>query len=127
MVDRLLPEGGANPANLKGVPGTLRVVEGDIGDEKLLAPLMADAEFLFNLAGRTSHADSMSDPLSDLDANVVSQLRLWKRLGARTRQFGSFLPARAKFPSRTNATCAIRFPPLRPSGRAGRLSGLMQK
>ena len=28
------------------------------------------------LAGRTSHADSMSDPLSDLDANVVSQLHL---------------------------------------------------
>ena len=76
MVDRLLPEGGANPANLKDVPGTLRVFEGDIGDEDLLAPLVAEAEFLFNLAGRTSHADSMSDPLSDLDANVVSQLHL---------------------------------------------------
>ena len=76
VVDRLLPEGGSNPANLKDVPGTLRVFEGDIGDEGLLAPLVAEAEFLFNLAGRTSHADSMSDPLSDLDANVVSQLHL---------------------------------------------------
>ena len=76
VVDRLLPEGGANPANLKDVPGALRVFEGDIGDEGLLAPLVAEAEFLFNLAGRTSHADSMSDPLSDLDANVVSQLHL---------------------------------------------------
>ena len=28
------------------------------------------------MAGRTRHADSMSDPLSDLDANAVSQLHL---------------------------------------------------
>jgi UDP-glucose 4-epimerase len=76
VVDRLLPEGGANPVNLKDLPGTLRVVEGDIGDEGLLSPLLAGAEFLFNLAGRTSHADSMSDPLSDLNANVMAQLRL---------------------------------------------------
>jgi UDP-glucose 4-epimerase len=76
VVDRLLPHGGANPANLKGVPGTLRVVEGDICDKQLIAPLVAGSEFLFNLAARTGHADSMIDPFSDLDANVVSQLRL---------------------------------------------------
>jgi UDP-glucose 4-epimerase len=76
VVDRLLPHGGANPANLKDVPGTLRVVEGDICDKQLIAPLVAESEFLFNLAARTGHADSMSDPLSDLDANVVAQLHL---------------------------------------------------
>jgi UDP-glucose 4-epimerase len=76
VVDCLLPEGGANPANLKNVPGKFQVVEADIRDEPLIAPLVANAEFLFNLAARTGHADSMSDPLCDLNANVVSQLHL---------------------------------------------------
>ena len=76
VVDCLLPDSGANPTNLQEIPGKVRVVEGDIGDQGLLAPLVAKAEFFFNLAGRTSHADSMSDPLNDLHANVVSQLHL---------------------------------------------------
>jgi len=85
VVDRLLPEGGANRRNLKDVPGTLHMVEGDVGDEHLIAPLVAETEFLFNLAARTSHTDSMSDPLGDLDANVVSQLHLLETIKRENR------------------------------------------
>jgi UDP-glucose 4-epimerase len=85
VVDRLLPEGGANPANFKDVPGTFHMVEGNVGDEHLMAPLIARTEFLFNLAARTSHTDSMSDPLGDLDANVASQLHLLEMIRRENR------------------------------------------
>jgi UDP-glucose 4-epimerase len=35
-----------------------------------------DKEFLFNLAGQTSHLDSMSDPATDLDINCRAQLSI---------------------------------------------------
>jgi len=71
-VDRFLAEGGANRRNLDGSP--VRLVEADIGERERMLPLLADRAVVFNLAGRTGHLDSMSDPLGDLAANAESQL-----------------------------------------------------
>lgn len=71
-VDRFLPEGGANRANLEG--SAVRLIEADIGERDRMAPLLADRAVVFNLAGRTGHLDSMSDPSGDLAANAESQL-----------------------------------------------------
>jgi dTDP-glucose 4,6-dehydratase/UDP-glucose 4-epimerase len=38
--------------------------------------LVQDKDFLFNLAGQTSHLDSMADPHSDLDINAKAQLSI---------------------------------------------------
>ncbi|HET9149362.1 MAG TPA: NAD-dependent epimerase/dehydratase family protein, partial [Alphaproteobacteria bacterium] len=71
-VDNFIAEGGANRANLAGVAA--RMVEADIADTNVMAPLLADCAVVFNLAGRTGHLDSMTDPLGDLAANARSQL-----------------------------------------------------
>lgn len=76
VVDSYLPEGGAHDANLAEIEQRLAIKRGDIGDRALMTPLIAETDALFNLAGRTSHMDSMSDPLGDLAANVTAQLGL---------------------------------------------------
>src|SRR5262249_341884 len=38
--------------------------------------LIADKDYLFNLAGQVSHLDSMQDPFTDLDINCRSQLAI---------------------------------------------------
>ena len=43
-------------------------------DSERLAPLVRDAELLFNLVGQTSHLDSMREPLQDLEHNCATQL-----------------------------------------------------
>jgi UDP-glucose 4-epimerase len=58
--------------NLEGV--AVHLVEADIADTNLMAPLLADCAVVFNLAGRTGHLDSMTDPLGDLAANARSQV-----------------------------------------------------
>ena len=37
---------------------------------------MQSQDFLFNLAGQTSHLDSMTDPQTDLDINASAQLSI---------------------------------------------------
>jgi UDP-glucose 4-epimerase len=82
-VDDFLPEGGANPFNLDGLGEGCTLVRGDIGDVRLMTPLIERADAIFNLAGRTGHMDSMSDPLGDLAANVTAQLGLLELVRAR--------------------------------------------
>lgn len=76
VIDNYLPEGGAQDANLADIGQRLTIVRGDIGDRGLMRPLMGACDALFNLAGRTGHMDSMTDPLGDLQANVTAQLGL---------------------------------------------------
>ncbi|MFN4282546.1 MAG: NAD-dependent epimerase/dehydratase family protein [Alphaproteobacteria bacterium] len=82
-VDNFLPEGGANPFNLAGLGTGFALARGDIGDAALMTPLIERADAIFNLAGRTGHMDSMSDPLGDLAANVTAQLGLLEICRAR--------------------------------------------
>ena len=48
----------------------------DVRDQHSLQELLRGAEILYNLAGQTSHMDSMTDPFTDLDINAKAQLSL---------------------------------------------------
>ena len=48
----------------------------DVRDEHSLRYLVRNQDYLFNLAGQTSHLDSMLDPYSDLEINCRSQLSI---------------------------------------------------
>ncbi len=72
-LDAMLPEGGANPANLEGA-GVL-LVRGDIRDTEL-ASLCQGTEVLFNMAAQTSHMGGQRDPVADIAINAVAQVRL---------------------------------------------------
>ena len=45
-------------------------------DPFAMAYLLQDKDYLFNLAGQTSHLDSMIDPQKDLDINASAQLSI---------------------------------------------------
>jgi len=48
----------------------------DVRDPHAIAYLVQGQDFLFNLAGQTSHLDSMNDPQTDLDINASAQLSI---------------------------------------------------
>lgn len=74
LVDSLIPQYGGNPFNIEGLESQVRVVLADIRDEGALRDLVEGQHHLFNLAGQTSHMDSMDDPFTDLDINCRAQL-----------------------------------------------------
>ncbi len=76
LVDSLVPEYGGNLFNIEGIQDRLRVNISDVRDEYSISYLVQGKEFLFNLAGQTSHADSMLDPYTDLDINCRAQLSI---------------------------------------------------
>lgn len=76
LVDSMVPEGGANPANIAAIRDRVRVETADIRDAAAMRPLLEGQEFLFDLAAQTSHMDSMSAPLHDLEVNTTAQLQL---------------------------------------------------
>jgi UDP-glucose 4-epimerase len=47
-----------------------------VREEHRLPEIIRRQDFLFNLAGQTSHMDSMSDPFTDLEINCLSQLSI---------------------------------------------------
>ena len=76
IVDSLVPEYGGNRRNLAGVAARVRVHLADVRDWPRLPDLIRGQDFLFNLAGQTSHMDSMTDPQTDLDINCRAQLAI---------------------------------------------------
>ena len=74
-VDSLLPDYGGNLFNLDGYEERVRVNIADVRGHGM-EYLVKGQEVLFNLAGQVSHLDSMSDPVTDLEINCTSQLRL---------------------------------------------------
>jgi UDP-glucose 4-epimerase len=74
-VDSLLPDYGGNLFNLAGYEERVRVNIADVRGHGM-EYLVKGQEVLFNLAGQVSHLDSMSDPVTDLEINCTSQLRL---------------------------------------------------
>jgi UDP-glucose 4-epimerase len=76
LVDSMVPEGGANPANIAGIRDKVRVETVDIRDAEAMRRLLDRRDFLFDLAAQTSHMDSMSAPLRDLAVNTTAQVQL---------------------------------------------------
>jgi UDP-glucose 4-epimerase len=76
LVDSLIPEYGGNLFNIAGIEGLVNVNISDVRDDHSLRYLVQGQDFLFNLAGQTSHLDSMQDPYTDLDINCRSQLSI---------------------------------------------------
>lgn len=76
LVDSLIPEYGGNTCNIEPVKDRVRVNIADVRDEYSMNHLVRDRDYLFNLAGQTSHTDSMLNPYVDLDINCRAQLSI---------------------------------------------------
>lgn len=76
LVDSLIPEYGGNLRNIAGIEERVRVNIADVRDEYSMNYLVQGQDYLFNLAGQTSHLDSMTDPYTDLEINCRAQLSI---------------------------------------------------
>jgi UDP-glucose 4-epimerase len=76
LVDSLIPEYGGNLFNIHDIRDRVTVDLTDVRDVHAMAALIKGRSFLFNLAGQTSHLDSMTDPLTDLNINAAAQLSI---------------------------------------------------
>ena len=76
LVDSLVPDYGGNLFNVRGIEDRVKVNVSDVRDEHAMRYLVQGQDYLFNLAGQTSHLDSMQDPYTDLDINCRAQLSI---------------------------------------------------
>ncbi len=76
IVDSLIPEYGGNLANLESIRSKIFFNITDVRDPYSMRYLIQRQDFLFNLAGQTSHMDSMADPFTDLEINAKAQLSI---------------------------------------------------
>jgi len=76
VVDSLIPEYGGNLRNLHDIQDKITVNLSDVRDVSAINDLIKGHDYLFNLAGQTSHLDSMHDPITDLDINAKAQLSI---------------------------------------------------
>ena len=76
LVDSMIPEYGGNLWNIEPVRDQVRVNIADVRDEHAMKYLLRQQDILFNLAGQTSHLDSMEQPQADLEINARAQLSI---------------------------------------------------
>lgn len=113
LVDSLIPDYGGNLYNIHDIKNKCSVNISDVRDEYAFQYLIQGQDYLFNLAGQTSHVDSMVKPHVDLEINTAAQLSILeacrkanpniKIVFASTRQlYGkpNYLPVDEKHPIR---------------------------
>jgi UDP-glucose 4-epimerase len=76
LIDSLIPAYGGSLDNIVGIEDRVSVNISDVRDEHSMRYLARGQDVIFNLAGQTSHLDSMSDPYTDLEINCRSQLSI---------------------------------------------------
>ena len=76
LVDSLIPEYGGNLFNIEPIKNKVKLNISDVRDEYAMKYLIKDQSYLFNLAGQTSHLDSMQNPYPDLEINIRAQLSI---------------------------------------------------
>jgi UDP-glucose 4-epimerase len=76
LLDSLVPEYGGNLFNVEPIEPLVRVNISDVRDPHSMRYLVRDQDYLFNLAGQTSHVDSMEDPFTDLEINCRAQISI---------------------------------------------------
>lgn len=80
LIDSLNPSYGGNLRNIEqsSNKSQLQINISDVRDQHSLRYLLQNTSLIYNLAGQTSHMDSMADPFTDLDINARPSCRSWK-------------------------------------------------
>lgn len=76
LVDSLIPQYGGNLFNIADLRDQVVINICDVRDSYAMEYLLKDKDYLFNLAGQTSHMDSMANPQTDLEINATAQLSI---------------------------------------------------
>jgi UDP-glucose 4-epimerase len=86
LLDAFIPELGANPFNIEPVQDRVEVVKGNLGHRSLTDPLVKGKDVIFNIGMHSCHLKSMTDPLFDLETNVIPQVHFLESLRANNPQ-----------------------------------------
>ena len=76
VIDAMVPDQGGNVFNLDGIEDRVTYHVADIACDRIIDHLVGGRDYIFNLAGSTSHVESMVDPRRDLQLNCAAQLAL---------------------------------------------------
>ena len=76
ILDSMIPEYGGNLHNLGELEDQVKIDFADVRESEAMQRVIPEQDFLFNLAGQTSHLDSMENPFTDLDINAKAQLSI---------------------------------------------------
>ena len=76
IIDSLIPEYGGNFQNIDEIKSKITVKKIDVRDIDTAKEVIKSTDFIFNMAGQTSHMDSMLDPYTDLEINSLAQLSI---------------------------------------------------
>lgn len=74
LIDSMLPLYGGNLFNINGIEDKVNINFADIRDEGAMRALVRNKDVIFHIGGQTSHVDSMTDPLLDVDINCRGNL-----------------------------------------------------
>jgi UDP-glucose 4-epimerase len=83
VVDDFTPHQGANEFNLQGLDGRYELRRHSIGDEPAIDEAISGRDFVFNLAAKSGHLESLQAPFLDLEANVRAHLVLLEAVRSR--------------------------------------------
>jgi len=76
IVDSLIPEYGGNLHNIEKIKDHIKLDIADVREKDVSENLVKEMDYIFNMAGQTSHMDSMTDPHTDLEINARAQLSI---------------------------------------------------
>ena len=76
IIDAMIEGQGGNLFNIDGIESRVRVYHADLRDEAVAASLVMGKDYIFNLAGSSSHVDSVAHPQQDLESNCRAPLVL---------------------------------------------------
>ena len=76
IIDSLIPEYGGNLWNIEPIKDKVKINISDVRDGYSIQHLIQGQDYFFNLAGQTSHLDSMQNPFEDLEINAKAQLSI---------------------------------------------------
>lgn len=76
LVDTLHAQYSGTLFNIEPIKEQTTLIAADMGDRAVMERIIAEQDFVFNLAGQISHIDSMKHPQHDLAVNAFSHLSI---------------------------------------------------
>jgi UDP-glucose 4-epimerase len=75
---RVFDRANRDRRNLASIADQIEIIEGDFSNRADLQAVVAGMEFVFHLVGTTLPASSNSNPVYDIESNVISSVRLFE-------------------------------------------------
>jgi UDP-glucose 4-epimerase len=80
LLDGWIPDLGANSFNIEPIASQVEVIKANLGDRSLVDGQVKAQDLVFNIGMHSCHLVSMTNPLFDLETNVLPQINFLESL-----------------------------------------------